>query len=145
MRKISTNQLRVRIDNALKHQINSYLTANPQLSISDFVREAIQDYFTRDIEDRELTAVNVQQLVRKSEDLKDTLLLSMELHCFFIKSWLVYVRDVPRELKDAAWKAAEVRFRRFMNGFKASLKNNTNLIQKLILGHLENGGSVKNE
>lgn len=144
MRKIANNQLRVRIDKGLKHLINGYLTTNPQLSISDFVRDAIRDYLTRDIQDRELTALNVQQLIKKSENLKNMQLLTMELLSFFIKSWMAYLTDVPKGLKDAAWKAAEVRFGRFMKAFKVSLKNNTNLIQKLIMGYLEGGGTVKN-
>ena len=136
MRRLVKNEIKTRISNFLSNLINKYLIENPQLTISDLIRDALTDYLTRDIQDRELTAINVQRLIKQVEKLDDIVKVSMELQGFYIQSWLVYMQEIPRELKAAAWKKAQIRYDKFVEGFKSNLLNNTNLIQKLLAGFI---------
>ena len=148
MKSTVKNDIHIRIDDNLKHRLNSFFASNPGVSISDLFRESVMWYLTRDIEDRELVALNVQRLVKQIEDQKDKTLLQMELISHFIRVWLVYVPDIPDELRKAAWKAGEIRYDKFMDGFKVKLKKETKLIPKLLMGFLENGeetGTKKQE
>jgi len=139
---LKNNYIGIRIDSQLKRQIDTYLSAHPKSQLSEVVRDALNAYFSKDIEEHELVTLNVQRLVKQVEQLKDLQNLQMDLLSFYIRNWLAYQHETPEEIKDATWQSSEFRYAKFLKSFSKFLKDDGQSIEKFILSHLENANDV---
>jgi predicted transposase YdaD len=115
----------------------NYCSDNNIENVSECIREIIINRVSKDIDDRNLTLNSLSTLHdRLTKSLEnEEILLNLILKTY--QNLLVYQIDIPEEAKEAAARNAGRKYKKLMEAFKRSLRENPERFESLLADSIE--------
>ena len=124
--------VKVRISTELKKKINAYCDQNNIENASAFIRYAITEKLTPDIEDETLVFESLKQLHDKQNSVEQKMEIFFSFFCFTVRHFLVYNAELPEQHKEAASASAVSRYNKLFKTFQNSMKNTPSMFESLL-------------
>ncbi|MDR0513394.1 MAG: hypothetical protein LBG93_09930 [Treponema sp.] len=101
-------------------------------SENELVREAIAKYIYADYKDETLKLQGIDDLRRRTEELRDMMELFFKYIRLMHMNLLAYSPEIDLELADAAFKSSTMRHAKFFEVFQDSLRNDPPFFERLL-------------
>jgi hypothetical protein len=126
-----------RLTGEQKRLFDGYCSENNIENVSECVRQILLSHIQKDIDDRNLTLQSLSTLhdrVTKSLE-NEEILLNLILK--FYQNLLAYQPEVPEEAKEMAAKQAVRRYKKLIEVFKKSLRENPEKFESMLADNIE--------
>jgi hypothetical protein len=134
---VQHEKIYARISTELMKHIKAFCLRHNIKNHSEFLRYAITQTLTPDIEDPELVFQSLKQLHEKIHTLEVQEEILFNFLAFFIRNQFAYHSEIPDSMKQAASDSAVQRYSKFFTAFKESLKQAPSLFESLLADYLE--------
>jgi hypothetical protein len=140
---MSTESKKEKIKNIrVSYEIANFLAVKAKeqhCTESDIIREALNDYLFRDINNANLLLASNQGLKLAMDKVDRKTELLTRLFLFWLKYFFTYAPQLPerREEKVAQIKIGEARKKGMLEDFKKDLQENPSLIEQLVMDFFE--------
>jgi hypothetical protein len=127
----------IKISENLDKEMNAYCLKHHIKNTSEFIRYAITQTLTPDIEDPVLVFESLKQLHEKLHNIESQQDILFTFLCFYVRNSFAYHSEIPDTLKQSAGESAIQRYERFFKSFKDSLKDASSTFESLLADYFE--------
>lgn len=105
---------------------------------SSFIRYAITEVLTPDVEDKTLVFESLKQVHDKLHAVESQQDILFSFLCYFIRHFLIYNPEIPAEQKESAARSAAARYDKFFKSYQKSLiKDSSSMFESLLADFVE--------
>ena len=120
------------LSSQMAKDISRYCRDKGIQSENELIREAIAKFIYCDYKDETLKLQGIEDLLRRTEELRDMLELSFKYIRLMHINHLAYHPEIDAGLADAAFKSATGRHEKFFSAFQESLRNDPPFFERLL-------------
>ncbi|MDR1362652.1 MAG: DUF6290 family protein [Spirochaetaceae bacterium] len=127
----------VRLTDEQKRLFDSYCGENNIQNVSECIRQILISHIQKDIDDRNLTLRSLSNLHDKITKLDENEEILLNLILKLYQNLLAYQGEIPDEMKETAVKNAVRRYKKVMEAFKKSLRDNPEKFESMLADIIE--------
>jgi Arc/MetJ-type ribon-helix-helix transcriptional regulator len=127
----------IRLTDEQKRLFDNYLNENNIENVSECIRQIIISHIKKDIDDKNLTLQSLSTLHDRITKIHENEEVLLNLILKFYQNLLVYQGDIPEETKEAAVRNAVRKFRKLLEAFKKSLRENPEKFESMLADNIE--------
>lgn len=130
-------RLRIRISRDLRRRMKAYCSQHRIENESAFIRHAITNQITPDVEDSTLVFESLRQLHDRLHSIEQQIDVFFAFFCFTVRHFLVYNAEIPAEHKEAAAASAMARYEKLFKAFQNTMKQTPSMFESLLADFVE--------